>query len=272
MPKSPRFILFVVAALALIVWALPASASNMQSPLRQETPTETPADSTATTEPTAEPTTEPTVDATATVDVTATATTSAPIELLENGGFENRDEDDKPLLDPWVHEGNPGEKVKCNQDTKVFAHTGDCAFRFKGNPLKSGVVKQTVDLTGFSVGEGDTLTLTLWINGKIEAAGKGKVKVKFADGAKAKGNAPFANTNGEWVQIEGDVLLEGDDVSQVTVQLKHAGKAGKFLVDDVSLLLTKGDAPTATPTVEVTGTPDGTPASTETPAALLPLP
>jgi hypothetical protein len=250
MPKSFRFILPLLLIVALVALALPSSASNSESTLRQETPT-----------------VEATVDVTETATVEPTATDVVPVELLVNGGFEGLDGDGD--LEPWIHAGNPGEKVKCNKNNKVFAHSGNCAFRFKGNPLKSGTVSQDVDLTGYTVGLGDTLTFSLWIDGKATADGNGKAKVRYDTGGKGKAKVNFNPTSG-YVQVIDGLAVEAD-ITTIKIVLKHAGAAGRFLVDDVSLLLTEGEVPsaTATATVDMTATPEAT---ETTQAELVPLP
>ncbi|HEX2622149.1 MAG TPA: M64 family metallopeptidase, partial [Phototrophicaceae bacterium] len=49
-------------------------------------------------------------------------------QLLLNGGMEN-DNDANKVPDGWAAKGLTGDKIKCDTEDKIFAHSGACAFR-----------------------------------------------------------------------------------------------------------------------------------------------
>ncbi|MBC8170779.1 MAG: hypothetical protein H7X77_03880 [Anaerolineae bacterium] len=200
------------------------------------TPTDVPATATATaTEPPLE-TATPTATATDVLVETATATEVVGVDLLVNGGFEAVDAESKPDLTPWVLKNGVGEKVKCNKEAKVFAHTGICAFRFKGGVGENSKIQQNIDLDGLIFAVGDALDLSLFVNASNAAtAAKVKVTVKFDDATEAgKINEAITSTAG-YVEILGGYDLLSANVSKIKVQVGNKSAAGKLYVDTMTL-------------------------------------
>ncbi|HEX2618602.1 MAG TPA: hypothetical protein VHL11_00610 [Phototrophicaceae bacterium] len=200
--------------------------------------------------PTNTATSTPTETATATPADTETATPTdvpAGTELLVNGGFEATDgvrtisgvTTRASVLDPWVVKNAVGDKIKCDTETKIVAHGGVCAFRFKGGVGESTKLQQVVDLTGLIFASGDTLDLSVFLNAnKPTTSGKIKVVVAYSDSTtpnKFKGS--FGPTSGYEEQV-GSVSVASSTVSKIKVIFINKSTAGKAYLDDVSLLQT----------------------------------
>jgi hypothetical protein len=222
------------------------------------------------------PTEEPTSDVTEepTEEPTATPTDEPPgVELIQNGDFEALDSEGKPDVTPWVIKNATGDKGKCNKDKdgdgipdKIFANTGDCAFQFKGVPSDAGKIQQTLDLTGVTMGVGDTLNLTFAAQTKGEGLGKGKLVFKYADDTKTKISIDITSTSDVYAPFAGSETLTSADVAKAKINFKMTTESGKVYLDTVSLRLVAAE--TGTPTEEPTsdGTATETPVETETPA------
>ena len=171
------------------------------------------------------------------------------LALVSNGGFESKTIENKPELSPWVGKNLTGDKIKCNKETKIIAHTGECAFRFKGSAGENSKILQTVDDT--IVFQNEFLTLSLYANTNIEAAGKiAMVKVKYQEpdaGQNSNGkdklqlelSAPTAN--GEYELFTGQIQMLGTPI-KVKVLLVNTSVAGKLYIDDVQVEMTTGAA------------------------------
>ncbi|HEX2622477.1 MAG TPA: choice-of-anchor Q domain-containing protein, partial [Phototrophicaceae bacterium] len=156
-------------------------------------------------------------------------------ELIDNRGFED------PTVDAWVVKNSVGDKVKCDTETKIVAHTGVCAFRFKGGPGESTKLQQTIDLTGLTFALGDTLDLSAFFNAnKPTTNGKIKVVVAYSDSTPAdkfKGN--FAATGG-YEPFTGGVNLTSGAVNKIKIMFINKSSAGKAYLDDISLVQNSG--------------------------------
>jgi hypothetical protein len=209
---------------------------------------------------------------------TATPTEEPGVELLVNGGFEALDANNKPDITPWVVKNGIGDKAKCNKDKdgngvpdKIFSHTGNCAFRFKGGAGENSKLQQNVDLTGLTPAVGDALNFSAWVNGGNAPALKAKVRVKYTDGTeKGKINADVV-AGSAYVEITGSTDIASTAIDKISVAFKNKAASGKSLVDDVSLRWVSDALPTATveattaPTLDVTAaTPTITPTDTVT--------
>jgi len=263
------------------------------------TPTETPTDeptATATDEPTntpGGPTETPTDIPPATV--TPTVTEPPGTELLINGDFENRNSEGKPEITPWTIKNATGDKGKCSKDfdgdgviDKYFAHTGDCAFRFKGKPAEAGKLQQVIDLSSISLNVGDTINLYYHAQTTGGGTGKNKVVIKHSDDVKTKISTEIGDTGGVYLPFVGSATVSDSNVIKAKIKFKMTSEFGKLFLDSVHLHVVAGSTATPTeeatsdgtetatieitetPTVEVTETPTDdvteTPTETETPA------
>ncbi|MBC8170956.1 MAG: hypothetical protein H7X77_04775 [Anaerolineae bacterium] len=175
---------------------------------------------------------------------TATGTTtSAGTELLVNRGFEAVDVNNNADLTPWKLKNSVKDKIKCNTATKEIAHTGLCAFMFKGGVDESSKLFQQLDLTGLTFTATEKLNLSLFVNAKkATSTGKIKLVVKYSDGSEAgKLNLNLVTTVGYEVLADNYTLISGA-ISKIKLQVKHSSPDGKVYVDDVSLVQTAGAA------------------------------
>jgi hypothetical protein len=130
-----------------------------------------------------------------------------------------------------------GDKVKCDTETKIVAHTGICAFRFKGGVGESTKIQQIIDLTDQTFTAGDSLDLSAFFNAnKPTTSGKIKVVVAYSDNTapnKLKGD--LATTSG-YEQTVGAVNLDSGAVNKIKVIFINKSTSGKAYLDDVSLI------------------------------------
>jgi hypothetical protein len=169
--------------------------------------------------------------------ITPTATPLLQAELLVNGGMEVEIDGDK-IPDNWQVKNGSKERQKCNKEDKVIAHSGECAFQFKGSgALEKSKLVQSVDFSGISFSTGDTLTLSVIVNAPNSAAkGKIKLRVKYSDDtAKGKSTQAFGHTP-QYMQFVREITLESINIAEIAVQIDHRSPAGKVFVDDASLI------------------------------------
>jgi subtilisin-like proprotein convertase family protein len=186
----------------------------------------------------------------------------APQELLVNGGFETE-------LEPaWSVKDSVGDKIKSNKDTKVFAYTGENAFRFKGNDGAAGKLVQKIDGAALTnVFAGDTITFSGWYNTTANVGKFGVVKVGYEDeDLKTKlelsGTATTAYT-----PVGVSSFLEANP-TKIKVILKYENTSGKLYVDDLSLRI--GAVSRSTGALDLPG--GDAPVNNVSPDELLPLP
>ncbi|MBC8099834.1 MAG: hypothetical protein H7Y11_10355, partial [Armatimonadetes bacterium] len=180
---------------------------------------------------------------------TATATATPGVELLSNTGFDELNAENKPVTAPWtLGATNVGDKVKCNKAGKPeVALSGTCAFRFKGSVGEASSVTQPVSSIT-TISTGDTLTLSFFANAEAAPVAKAKLRVKYSDTTpKGKVNIDLTITTG-YTPFSQSYTVVGDAIASVKVKFSNSSTAGKFYIDDVSLLLVEGAAATATPT------------------------
>ncbi|HEX2619710.1 MAG TPA: hypothetical protein VHL11_06175, partial [Phototrophicaceae bacterium] len=181
----------------------------------------------------------PTSTATATLITSPTPTatpTATPTEipygteLVVNGGFE-----DTALL-PWSVKNNTGDKIKCDKPGKPVAHTGTCAFRFKGGVGEKGKLLQILDLTTVTFAAGDTLEFSLYLNASSAAAtGKAKLVIQYADDTASHILSLNLVTTAGYQRLDDEYILLSGAVSKLKILVKHKSPAGKIYLDDISL-------------------------------------
>jgi subtilisin-like proprotein convertase family protein len=150
-------------------------------------------------------------------------------ELLVNGGFESELEPAWSLKDPI------GDKIKTNKEGKTFSHTGDSAFRFKGNEGAVGKLVQKV--TGAPLAPilaGDTITFSGWYNTTAAPDALGSAKIKYADDTKLKLELTAAGPTSDYTFVTGSDTLAAVP-TKIKVILKYQGTSGKVYLDDVRL-------------------------------------
>ena len=106
------------------------------------------------------------------VPPTETPVTQPEEGLLVDGSFENG-------LAGWTSKLAAGDKIKCNKPTKIVAHDGLCALRFKGKTSQPSSVQQVITSGIIS---GDTLSLSGFVKAKgSDVKSKVKIVVRYAD-------------------------------------------------------------------------------------------
>lgn len=242
----------------LIVWG---TAGTQQLATPTELPSQTPYWTATATSTTAATPTAPTIA------VTPTATEAPGTQLLANVSFELKDGDNKPALGAWTVINPTGEKIKCNKDSnndgeidKFFSHTGDCAFRFRGQVGENSKLRQEPDLSGLTFAAGDMLNLSAFIQTDGTPTATLKLIVKYSDGTEKTKQKLDITASETYAQVPLSALLASDAVESIRVSVDSKTTSGKLYVDDVTLTL-----------LQMSGAATATPDSTATPE-LLPLP
>ncbi|HEX2618735.1 MAG TPA: glycoside hydrolase family 16 protein [Phototrophicaceae bacterium] len=186
------------------------------------------------------------------------------LELLNNVSFEiDADQDKQP--DGWkgsLTEVTKSDKIKCNipEEGKVFAHSGNCAYMFRGNPngsisqLKQRVKPENIDL----ITDGALMTFSAFIDPRHATPDKefGRAVVKFSNGSKTKIILSIpAQSGGYFLSAHSKPISmpSGVTVTVAKVNFSYSLTSAKMYIDDVSLDVTSDL--TATPTPEITLTP-----------------
>lgn len=180
----------------------------------------------------------------------------ATVELVINGGFEINNDGDK-VPDGWESRKinlPKKDKLKCNKPDKVIAHSGTCAFIFKGNPgWETSKLRQIVPDTSAIV-DGSVLTLSAYVDPKSGDPDSkiANVKVRFSDNSKLKLDLflPTTPTSGYTLLTKSRTVTipAGLTISDVRVVVRYSRPTGKFLIDDVSLTVSSPGTPPVTPT------------------------
>jgi hypothetical protein len=206
------------------------------------TPTWTSMPETATSLPSMTSTGVPPTEAT----LVPTATTPPTVSLLVNGGFEIDSDNDK-LPDGWTAKktnADKADKLKCDKDDKLIAHSAPCAFAFSGNPDGStSTLSQSIDPAALY--DGGMLTLSAWVDPKSAPVGTkfAQAKLSFSDGSSTKLKLSLPNANGYIQQTDTATLdLTGKTVMSAKLDLKYDQPGGKLYVDDVMLTIAHGAA------------------------------
>lgn len=172
---------------------------------------------------------------------TPTLDPETQVELLENGGFETLNVDEKPVIAPWVVKFGTSEKAKCNKQDKVIAHSGECAFMFKGAAGENSKLEQTIT-SDEDFAAGERLDFSAFVKGGNAPAVKVKVRVKYTDDSET-GKINLNVTSGsDYVEITNDYALVSGAVNKIKVQFGNKSTSGKVYIDDVSLIYTSGAA------------------------------
>jgi CSLREA domain-containing protein len=205
---------------------------------------------------------------------TPTATIEGVTEIVVNGGFE----DGNKVPDNWKGTRLSSDKGVCNKDKdgdgtadKIVAHTGECAFQFKGVVGENSKLTQAVSADTFDdFVAGDLFTFSLWVEKKgLKDGAKAQAKFKYVNGnlgengdGKDKIKLIIEKGDGDYAVVSAPALTLKGIVKDVKVSVGYKGANGKMYIDDVSLLRQEGatvatSTPSATPTStpEVTGTP-----------------
>jgi hypothetical protein len=175
-------------------------------------------------------------------------------QLIVNGGFELKNEDNSPNLTPWSVKNPTGDKIKCNKDTnndgeidKFFSHTGTCAFMFKGVPGEASKLQQVYDpsntLAVFAAD--DTLLLTAYVDARASLVDAIiKLKIKYSDNTPTgKASRVLSQTTG-YDEVTLPYTIQSENVVKIKLIFDHRTPSGKLFIDDVTLLWSLIGTPT----------------------------
>lgn len=164
--------------------------------------------------------------------------TAGSVDLLHNGGFEMASTRSVNKPDGWKVKNRSHDRMKCNVDVAV---EGNCAFMFTGDKTR---LMQTVDLTGYSIEEGDTLTFTLQYRtkGKLKPRLKLKLMVFYGDSTVPVMVNAKAKARAKGYQLFGTPIytVNANSVTGIKVIIQNT-KGVKVFVDEVSLMLNPAD-------------------------------
>jgi hypothetical protein len=198
--------------------------------------------------PTSTPGSTTTPGATSTPGATPTATgTGGPViteEIIDNNSFEFEDSSGNPVLDPWVVKNSTGDKIKCNKDTngdgvpdKIFARTGECAFRFKGVVGEASKLQQKFDATVEVFAPDDTLDLSAWVNAADPLTDAIiKLRVKYGDTTPTGKINVTISPFSDYENYTATYTVISENVTQIKLQFQNNTNSGKIYVDDVSII------------------------------------
>lgn len=165
-----------------------------------------------------------------------------PIELVNNGGFENpTDNPSAANPESWKRVDPSGERRECRADKLPTGFTGLCAYKSTGGPV--ALLNQTVAsslLKSLKIAGGDTLTVHASVQAASAVPAKSKIRIllQFANGTKQTINVPLDAAPGDvFTAITSkstDIGGNRPAVTKITVQVVSASK---FFIDDVSVIL-----------------------------------
>ncbi|MBC8099156.1 MAG: hypothetical protein H7Y11_06915 [Armatimonadetes bacterium] len=163
--------------------------------------------------------------------------------MLTNGGFETNT-DPYNLPNGWTANNTSApasDKIKCDKAGKPVAHTGTCAFQFKGNAdaSKSSMAQTITDTS--AIVNGEMLTFSAYIDPRSATPGTtvGKAQLKFSDGSKQK--FALSIPEGSDYTFVSDTqpvsIPAGASINNATVKFEYKLTSGKYLVDNASFTL-----------------------------------
>ena len=162
-----------------------------------------------------------------------TPTPRVPVDLLDNGSFE------QPLRTGWTSSHVPGSARRCGGD----AADGSCVVRLSGSPRKAR--RLTAHLSGLSGSvAGDRLALSGWLDpANLRAAASVTATVRLADGSRRSlklGAVPRdRRDHGGFLHRQAAMTLV-DAVVSATVTVTLGKGRGAVRVDDLRLTTTPG--------------------------------
>lgn len=223
-----------------------ATSTNTATKTPTHTATNTPTN-TATSTPTHTATNTATHTATSTPTSTFTPDPDAPIEKVVNGGFEQARPVNNRLPSAWTAKRTKADRIRCDQvDANAivivkYAHTGSCAFRFKGQPgRQTGNLTQVLDIA--DIATDDTLTLSAYFKG-VSVKGNNRVvaQIAFTGGDKLTLRLNSPKDTFDYTVVS-DVYTVSEAIKRIKVRVIFVGTKGQLYVDDVSLTLTKAES------------------------------
>jgi hypothetical protein len=161
-------------------------------------------------------------------------------QLLMNSDF-NGDSNGDRVPDGWTVKNRTSDDIECNTNTKSVAFAGACAFVFSGSASEFAVLQQHVDVANLTLGSGDQLVLSAYVQANNSAAKLHiSLKVKYAGVSTPTKVTREVGVTSSYTRFSIPALmLNSGAVNQITVQFKHRSSTGKVFVDGAMLMLHK---------------------------------
>jgi hypothetical protein len=159
---------------------------------------------------------------------------------------------DEKIPADWTQTTPTGDRRRCNTDTKIFARTGNCAYRFKGSSTENSRLTQNVPID--QVALGDTLKLDGWIlTTGTRVNVRFLLRVHYFDGTSARIKLTVKVVTTDYKQLApilDDETANGINTLQIdktlrvsphplTFEIRNRGLNGKVLIDDLQLTVLK---------------------------------
>jgi hypothetical protein len=119
----------------------------------------------------------------------------------------------------------------CNNDTRVFALSDQCAFRIRGGANEDSRLTQIANIDGVSFSVGDQIVFVMVVNANSAFSATAQLRVRYSDGtANNRVNIPISATDG-YVQVVGSVTLTSAAVEQIRLRIRSRATAGRGFFD-----------------------------------------
>jgi hypothetical protein len=181
--------------------------------------------------------------------------TQEPV-VFYNGGFEIAGTKPRIPAD-WAGKGlSKGTRRICGNPARV--HSGNCAFRFRGEPGKNSRLIQQVSQA--YIGETEKqIRLSAYAMGRFALPGSQmRVVWRHADGTRNRLRVGFPT--GDFPYVFVDAATYAANVTHMKVVINYRASTGALFVDSVSLTVEDGPpnplTPSATPSATATATVD----------------
>lgn len=161
-------------------------------------------------------------------------------DLLKNRSFED-DTDLDGVPDSWAIVKRTNDGQVCGTAYK----SGNCALRFMGSATEAARLRQTVDLTGVTLGKNYYMELVVWYNGISARSNANAVLIVDYVNPNVPNSIltiPLGSTTG-YARKSGYLTLRNGNVKAVIVRIDNKTSSGRFIVDDLSLTVTNAPTP-----------------------------
>jgi glucose/arabinose dehydrogenase len=167
---------------------------------------------------------------------------SGDAETIINGGFETVSGVDPEQPASWEGKNLSNDKLKCNKPEKAIAHSGNCAFKFKGLTGENASLKQLA--ASFEVQSGETLMLSAYIWAKNVQATLNGVKVVIVYPTAPKEKLQLSvDQNGTGYELLTESVVSAETPDKIKVILKSRSETGRTLIDDLSMIAAAAPLP-----------------------------
>lgn len=177
---------------------------------------------------------------------TINVTVNEAVEVLnfvQNPGFEDPGNAKPKRAEHWtISKLVSTDQRICNIDREgkpdlIYAHTDQCAHRFKLNKKRARYIQQPIELAEVTAGQ--TLTAAAYIEtDRLSNGAKIEVLITYADNSPGKFVVAIPRGTQPYRLVKNSLLLP-EDVMKVRLRITTGNSKGTLLIDDV--VLTTGD-------------------------------